>query len=90
VPLVQQSLFAEEDLAPPKKRRPPNPDFMRSRLEFALNLMRNAAVWPWEAERVRWFRESYWPEAYAALPPKEAARFRAQIEAESARLDASV
>lgn len=87
--LVQQTLFAEEEMAVPKKRSLPNPGFMRSRLMFALNLMRNAATWPWEEERVRWFRQSYWPEAYAALPEREAARFRAQIEAEAARLDAA-
>lgn len=88
--LVQQSLFAEEELPPPKKRHPPNPHFMRSRLIFALNSMRNASTWPWNEDRVRWFRETYWPEAYAALPAREAARFRAQIEAESTRLDAAV
>lgn len=85
--VVQASLFEFE--GPKAKPLVRNPDHARNRLEFMLNLMRTATEWPWSAERVRFFRESLWPESYAALPPEDAAHYRSQIEAEGARLDAA-
>lgn len=87
--LVQQNLFADEDVAPPPKLRKPDPSLSRNKLLFMLNCMRSATKWPYSAESVRFFRETLWPQAYSALDPEEAARLRAEIEAESARLDAT-
>jgi hypothetical protein len=87
VAVVQPSFFADEDLAPPPTFRKADPNLARNKLIFMLNLMRDATKWPWREEQLRVIRETLWPQALTALPPEEAARFRAEIEAESARLD---
>ena len=85
--LAQQSLFADEDVAPTPKPHKADPNLSRNKLIFMLNLMRDATKWPWGEEQLHVIRETLWPQALAALPTEEAARFRAEIEAESARLD---
>ena len=51
---------------------------------------RAAESWPWEPTIIALYRETVWPYLYAKLPDREEAeRFRAAIEAETARLDAA-
>jgi hypothetical protein len=87
--VVQSSFFSDEDVASPPKPRKADPNLARNKLIFMLDLMRDATKWPWREEQLRTVRETLWPQALAALPPEEAARFRADIEAESTRLDAA-
>ncbi len=85
--LAQQSLFAEEELAP--KRYVPNPQHVRNSLKSLLEQMRAAERWPWEGAVLTLYRDIVPPQLYAELPDaEEAARWRAEIEAEAARLDA--
>ncbi len=85
---AQHSLFAEENLGP--KAYVPNPVHVRNRLQNMLAEMKAASVWPWEPVILKLYRESVWPQLYAHLPDREdAARWRALIEAEAARLDAA-
>ena len=63
---------------------------VRDRLTEALDKMRAAASWPWKAATVSNYRETVWPSLLNKLPDKaEAARIRAEIEAEVIRLDAA-
>ena len=61
---------------------------VRARLMDMLAKMRAAASWPWKASTVETYRETLWPSLLGKLPDKdEAARWRAEIEAEARRLD---
>jgi hypothetical protein len=52
--------------------------------------MRAAKRWPWEQVMVELYRETVWPYLYTRLPDQdEADRWRGEIEAEIARLDAA-
>jgi hypothetical protein len=84
---VQPILFAEENLP----RRPlHDPQDARNRLKDMLDKMRAAASWPWKASTVASYRESLWPSLLSKLPDEEeSARWRAEIDAEIARLDAA-
>jgi hypothetical protein len=84
---VQPTLFSDRDL-------PVQPAYdvgaVRNRLNDMLARMRAAASWPWKATTVALYRETVWPSLLHKLPDKdEAARFRAEIEAEVTRLDAA-
>jgi hypothetical protein len=88
VGLALPSLFAEEELAP--KRYVPNPQHVRNSLKDLLGQMRAAERWPWEGAVLSLYRDLVPPQLYAELPDaEEAARWRADIEAEAARLDAA-
>jgi hypothetical protein len=85
---AQQSLFAEEELAP--KRYVPKPEHVRNALKSLLDQMRAAERWPWEGAVLELYRDIVPPQLYADLPDREeAARWRAEFEAEIARLDAA-
>jgi hypothetical protein len=63
---------------------------VRNRLNDMLSKMRAAASWPWKASTVAFYRETVWPSLLSKLPDKdEAARFRTEIEAETARLESA-
>ncbi|HEY4115416.1 MAG TPA: hypothetical protein VGM17_15275 [Rhizomicrobium sp.] len=82
---AQHGLFAEEELAP--KRYVPNPQHV---LKSLLDEMRAAERWPWAGAVLELYREIVPPQLYAELPDREeAARWRAEIDAEAARLDAA-
>jgi hypothetical protein len=88
VGLAQQSLFAEEELAP--KRYVPDPRHVRNSLAEMLGKMRAAERWPWEGAVLELYRDIVPPQLYTDLPAtEEASRWRAEIEAEAARLDAA-
>jgi hypothetical protein len=79
-------LFAEEELP----WRPAwDPDEVRERLETMLVKMRAAASWPWKSSTVSHYRENLWPSLLAKLAQADAARLRAEMAAEIARLDAA-
>ena len=79
-------LFAEEELP----WRPAwDPDEVRERLEAMLLKMRAAASWPWKPSTVSNYRENLWPALLAKLAQADAARLRAEMAAETARLDAA-
>lgn len=85
---VQPSLFADEEPAP--ARYVPNPQHVRNSLKSLLDEMQAAARWPWSGAVLELYREIVPPQLYAELPDaEEAARWRAAIEAEAARLDAA-
>ena len=84
---AQPALFSEEDL-------PVQPAYdlgaVRARLQDMLDKMRAAASWPWKAATVESYRQTVWPSLLNKIPDStEAARWRAEIDAESARLDAA-
>ncbi|HVZ17627.1 MAG TPA: hypothetical protein VG897_10950 [Terriglobales bacterium] len=63
---------------------------MRNSLKSLLDQMRAAERWPWEGALLELYRDIVPPQLYADLPDcEEAARWRAEIEAEIARLDAA-
>lgn len=85
---AQKSLFSEEELGP--KLYVPDPRHVRNRLQSLLDEMRTAERWPWEDAVLSLYRDIVMPRLCDELPDKEeAARWRAQIEAECARLDAA-
>ena len=85
MPTDQLSLFAE---APAPAAYVPDAQHVRNRLEDMLGLMQGAAIWPWPAVTVRLYRETVRPDLLGVLPdPKEAARGRAEMAAQAARLD---
>jgi len=85
--MTQQNLFQEEELAPP--RYVPNRQHVRNSLKDLLDQMRAAKRWPWEGAVLELYRDIVPPQLYAELPDaEEAARWRAEIKAEAARLDA--
>ncbi len=82
----QPSLFAEEELP----RYVADTAAVRDRLREMLAKMQAAASWPWKASTVATYRETVWPSLLGKLSdPDEAARLRAEIDAEAARLDAA-
>lgn len=85
---VQPSFFPDEKIAP--KPYVPDPHHVRNRIQSMLNKMRTDAAWPWNSSTVCFYRETVWPYPYTKLPDAaEAARWRADIDAEAARLDAA-
>lgn len=83
----QPSLFADGALP---ERPLHDPQEARARLNGMLATLRAAASWPWKEATVRSYREKLWPALLGRLPDAtEAARLRAEIEAEIARLDAA-
>ena len=88
MPLAQPDLFGEADAMP--KAYVPDPRHVHNRLEDMLSVMRSSESWPWEPDTVAFYRESVWPYLCEKLPNREEAeRWRAEIEAEIARLDAA-
>jgi hypothetical protein len=88
VGLAQHSLFQEEELAP--KRYVPNPQHVRNSLTDLLAQMRAAARWPWEGAVLSLYRDIVLPRLLSELSdPEETGRWRTEIEAEVARLDAA-
>jgi len=68
----------------------PDPDHVRSRLAVMLAAMRAAKRWPWEQVMVELYRDTVWPYLYTRLADQEEAdRWRGDIDAEIARLDAA-
>src|SRR4051812_41184832 len=68
----------------------PDPRHARSRLGEILAEMKAAQRWPWRPAILTLHRETIWPYLYECLPDRaEADRWRMQIEAEAARLDAN-
>jgi hypothetical protein len=85
---MQPSLFGHEELA--TKRYVPKPEHVRNSLKSLLDQMRAAERWPWEGAVLELYRNIVPPQLYADLPDAdEAARWRAEIEAERKRLDAA-
>jgi len=67
----------------------PDPRQVRGRLEDLLGRMRAAGRWPWKGAVLVLYRDGVLPRLCDALPDaSEAARWRAEIEVEAARLDA--
>ena len=58
-----------------------------NRLVEMLADMRGAARWPWSETRVSLNRETVWPYLLRLLPADEAARWRADLDRETERLD---
>jgi len=74
----------------PRRAYVPDPRHVRNRLDEMLSVMRSSGRWPWEPDTVEFYRETVWPYLYGKLADgAEAARYRADIEAEIARLDAA-
>lgn len=79
-------LFAEEELP---WRPAYDPGEVRERLETILVKMRAAASWPWKSATVAHYRETLWPSLLAKVSQADAARLRAEMAVEIARLDAA-
>ena len=83
--LSQPSLF-QEDIGP--KAYVPDPRHVRNSLGDLLEQMRAAERWPWDGAVLSLYRDIVLPRLCEELPDaQEAARWRAEIEAESTRLD---
>jgi hypothetical protein len=80
---AQPDLFAGQPVQPAYV---PNPEYVRNRLEKVIGEMRAADVFPWERTQVALFREII-PRMAQHLPEEEGARWRAEFEAEMARLE---
>jgi len=81
----QPDLFGDAPVAPAYV---PDPAHIRNRLAGMLAAMRAAEGWPWDQVTVDLYREKVWPYLYERLPDHaEAERWRAEFEAEIARLD---
>ena len=81
---VQPDLFGPA----PQPVYKPDPDKVRNRLRHLLNELRASANWPWRGAVLSLRRDSVLPQLCDHLPDTdEAARWRAEIEAEIARLD---
>lgn len=63
------------------------PQHVRNRLIDMVETMQGAQAWPWSPSRTKLFRETVWPYLLDLLPPDEAVDWRAQLDAEAARLD---
>lgn len=88
MPPAQADLFGDAVAAP--KAYVPDARHVRNRLAEMLAAMRAAECWPWEPVMVALYRERVFPYLCERLPDaEEAARFRAEIEDEIARLDAT-
>lgn len=89
MPPAQADLFGDAITAP--KAYIPDPRHVRNRLNEMLTAMRSSESWPWEPVMVALYRENVFPYLCERLPDREeAARFRAEIEAEVTRLDGVV
>lgn len=86
--MFQPELFGEAAPAGSAPYRV-KPEHVTNRFEGFLAEMRAAPAWPWSAYETRKKREQLWPYLLALLPPNEATRWRAELEAEAARLDAA-
>lgn len=85
---AQPSLFAEEEPRP--KTYVPDPLHVRNSLTDLLGQMRAAKCWPWEGAVLSLYRDIVLPRLCTELPDaEEAARWRLEIEGETARLDAT-
>jgi hypothetical protein len=82
----QLDMFAGEATGEPQAYRP-DPDKVRSRLRRILGQARAAATMPWEPTRVSLYRTIV-PQMTEWLPAEEAARWRADFDAEMVRLEA--
>lgn len=83
---MQPDLFGVAELPrayAPKREHILNP------LNELLAAMRGAAAWPWDAVQTDLKRNYVWPHLLTHLPADEAAIWRADLEAEAARLDAA-
>ena len=88
MPPAQPDLFGEA-LAP-RQAYVPDPRHVRNRLADMLSTMRSSESWPWEPDTVEFYREHVWPYLCEKLTDREEAeRWRTEIEAEIARLDAA-
>jgi len=86
LPPAQTDLFGEALTKP--KACVPDPRHVRNQLEEMLCVMRSSKSWPWEPDTAAFYRERVFPYLCGKLAdPEEAERFRADIEAEIARLD---
>lgn len=80
----QPDLFAGEDFQAPRWR--PDPDKVRRRLERILGEARAAATNPWSRAQTSLYKTIV-PNMTRWLPEDEAARWRAEFEAEMARFE---
>ncbi len=88
MPEAQPDLFGEAHAS--QQAYVPDPRHVRNRLVEMLSVMRSSESWPWEPVTVALYRENVWPYLCDKLPDREEAeRWRAEIEAEIARLDAA-
>ena len=87
LPTTQPDLFGDAAAAPAYV---PKAEHVRNSLQSLLSKMQAAETWPWSPATVRLHRESTFAYLCERLPDREeAARWRALIEAEAARLDAA-
>lgn len=85
----QADLFGEEASARPAAYVP-KVEHVRAGLSDALERMRAAERWPWSGSWLKLQRESSWPYLIRLLADREEAeRWRADLAAEAARLDAA-
>jgi hypothetical protein len=80
---AQPDLFAGQPVQPAYV---PDPEHVRNRLRKVIGQMRTADVLPWESTQVTLFRTII-PRMTYHLPDEEGARWRAEFEAEMARLE---
>jgi hypothetical protein len=85
-PPRQGDLFGVGEAARPAPYQV-KPEHVLNRLVEMLTEMRGAAAWPWDETRMELYRNIVWPHLLRLLPSDEAERWRADLEAEAARLD---
>lgn len=88
----QGDLFGADKIDDAEERETPtyypDPDEIRAELQKILGEMREAAVMPWDAQRVTLYRTIF-PQMTNALPEDEAAQWRFAFMSELERLKAA-
>lgn len=80
--MTQFALFTEA----PRRTTTPTPGMVRERLEAVLAELKAADVMPWTADEARQWTVAV-PQMCKWLPDEEAARWRAEFDAEMARFE---
>lgn len=85
-PAPQADLFGEAS-PPAQPAYQVKREHVLNRLVEILADMRGADRWPWSETRTTLNRETVWPYLLRLLPDDDAARWRADLDAEAGRLD---
>lgn len=87
-PVNQPDLFGEDAPAGPAPYQVKREHVLNRLVEMLADL-KGAEAWPWDEVRIDLNRNYVWPHLFRLLPEDEAERWRADLEAEAARLDAA-
>lgn len=86
----QLDLFEDDETVAPKTVFHVDPEDVRDKLAEYVEELKALETWPWKKELVDLLHTMTWPYLFEKLQnPEEARRWKMQLEAEAARLDAA-